>query len=161
MKKAMPSKPPKSRTCPLCKEEIKPDALKCRHCLTILRPPFPEHKGICPFCKESIKPNAIRCKHCKSNLSGSRFGCGCGGSKPLIVRRGSRAMPLPGRAIFLNDAPSRPIHVPPGPEPGPMIGTGPLSTTVGDGWVCYEWSDISICEPTQSEPEEPDWSSGG
>jgi hypothetical protein len=56
------------RPCPYCKEDIKADAIKCKHCWSAVAPDKPAHAGICPFCKEDIKPDAIRCKHCKADL---------------------------------------------------------------------------------------------
>jgi hypothetical protein len=57
-----------SHSCPFCKEEVKQDATRCKHCQAII-PPAPTHQGVCPYCKESINPAAIRCMHCKSNLT--------------------------------------------------------------------------------------------
>lgn len=74
---------PTSRTCEFCKEEIKPDAIKCKHCGSRLTPERPEHEGTCPLCKEQIHVEAIKCKHCKSALTGGAegdLGCGCGGT---------------------------------------------------------------------------------
>lgn len=78
------------RECPFCKEEIKRDAVKCKHCGSAVQPMMPEHGGTCPFCKEAIQPGAIICKHCKSSLVGGQSlvsspfmavgGCGCRGS---------------------------------------------------------------------------------
>ena len=58
----------KTHNCPLCKEEIKSDAIKCKHCGSSIAPEKPAHEGTCPYCKEKIHPDAIKCKHCKSDL---------------------------------------------------------------------------------------------
>lgn len=66
------------RACPYCKEDIKADALKCKHCRSRLAPESPSHEGICPYCKESIHPQALKCKHCHSiviSLTTSGEGC--------------------------------------------------------------------------------------
>ncbi len=68
----------KENVCPYCKEEIKPDAIKCKHCSSIIGKEMPSHEGICPFCKESINPDAIKCKHCKTSLF-TDSDCGCNG----------------------------------------------------------------------------------
>jgi hypothetical protein len=71
-----------TRECPYCKEEVKAEAILCKHCGSRLTPEKPTHGGICPYCKESINPEATRCKHCRSSLlpGGSRPNdCGCGG----------------------------------------------------------------------------------
>src|SRR4051794_6011985 len=70
------------RECPFCKEAIKPDATKCKHCGSMLADAIPQHHGTCPYCKEDIQPSAIKCKHCKSNLASSPESlgpCGCSG----------------------------------------------------------------------------------
>jgi hypothetical protein len=68
-----------TRDCPYCKEEIKSDAVKCKHCGSWVTPERPSHKGTCPYCKEQIHPEAIKCKHCGSDLrqEGPPH-CGCG-----------------------------------------------------------------------------------
>jgi hypothetical protein len=78
------------RTCPYCKEEIKPDATICKHCRSQLTPEGPTHGGTCPYCKEAIHAEAIKCRHCGSMVGpGSvkeRGGCGgCGVSQPASV----------------------------------------------------------------------------
>ena len=67
--------------CPYCKEEIRADALVCKHCRSRLEA-TPGHGGICPYCKEDINPEATRCKHCGPDLDAraarAEGGCGCG-----------------------------------------------------------------------------------
>jgi hypothetical protein len=70
------NKASETRQCPYCKEEIKSDAIKCKHCGSRIAPERPGHEGVCPFCKEQIHPDAIKCKHCKSVLN-SESGCNC------------------------------------------------------------------------------------
>lgn len=68
-----------TRSCPYCKEEIKADAVKCKHCGSRITPERPSHGGTCPYCKEEIHPEAIRCKHCRSDLlKAGTEDCGCG-----------------------------------------------------------------------------------
>jgi hypothetical protein len=90
-----------TRECPFCKEQIKPDAIKCKHCGSMLEPERPAHEGVCPFCKEQIHPDAIKCKHCKSDLTGGaagaggRYDCGCsGGGMGGIDERTAMALRL-------------------------------------------------------------------
>ena len=54
--------------CPYCKEDIKSDAVKCKHCGSQIILTRPSHDGICPYCKETIRSEANKCKHCKSIL---------------------------------------------------------------------------------------------
>jgi len=58
-----------TRQCPFCKEEVKAEAVRCKHCQATILPEKPTHQGVCPFCKEDINPQAIRCKHCQANLA--------------------------------------------------------------------------------------------
>ena len=68
-----------TRECPFCKEEIKAEAVKCKHCHSTVKPETPPHGGTCPFCKEEIKSEAIKCKHCGSMVDGSAESGGCAG----------------------------------------------------------------------------------
>lgn len=80
-----------TRECPFCKEEIKTEAVKCKHCCSSIQPLTQPHDGTCPYCKETINPAAIKCKHCKSNLD-SDATCGCHGSDFEIVFKKMQAM---------------------------------------------------------------------
>jgi hypothetical protein len=66
---AMAVQESETRQCPFCKEEVKADAVRCKHCQAAIPLLKPEHQGICPFCKETINPEAIRCMHCGANLA--------------------------------------------------------------------------------------------
>jgi hypothetical protein len=68
-----------TRECPYCKEEIKADAVKCKHCRSAVKPKAPAHGGTCPYCKEAIKPDAIKCKHCGSMVGSSMESSCCDG----------------------------------------------------------------------------------
>jgi hypothetical protein len=77
----MPDEESATRTCDYCREEVKPEAIKCKHCGSRLAPEKPSHGGTCPFCKEQIAADALKCKHCKSALLGAAKGdegCDCG-----------------------------------------------------------------------------------
>jgi hypothetical protein len=63
------------RSCPFCKEDVKPDAVRCKHCHAAIPVEKPGHQGVCPFCKEDIKPEAIRCKHCQADLAAKQASC--------------------------------------------------------------------------------------
>jgi hypothetical protein len=79
------------RACPLCREEIRSDAVRCKHCGGWIGTQSAGHGGVCPFCREQIHPEAIRCRHCRTDLVRRRRGdhgegaapgrCGCGGRR--------------------------------------------------------------------------------
>ena len=71
------------RECPYCKEDIKANAIRCKHCRSAVRPDIPPHGGICPLCKEEINSKAIKCKHCGAMLDGSAESSCCGNSGRL------------------------------------------------------------------------------
>jgi hypothetical protein len=97
-----------TRECPYCKEEVKAEAILCKHCGSRLAPESSSHGGTCPYCKESIHPEATKCKHCRSSLlpeaSRPDKDCGCGGDavgSPAAalfrgVGAGSGFTPFPG-----------------------------------------------------------------
>lgn len=79
----MAARAPETRECPLCKEAVMADAVRCKHCQATIPVAVPAHEGICPFCKEDIHPQALRCRHCKADLGPSP----CGGCSAGVGRR--------------------------------------------------------------------------
>lgn len=71
-----------SSQCPQCKEDVKPDAVLCKHCQAPIYREQGPHNGTCPYCKEAIHPEATRCKHCRSSLDD-----GPGGGGPVLEHR--------------------------------------------------------------------------
>jgi hypothetical protein len=58
------------RLCPLCSEVISLNAVKCKHCQSLLSSGIvAKDEKICPLCAEVIKITAIKCKHCYSDLT--------------------------------------------------------------------------------------------
>jgi RNA polymerase subunit RPABC4/transcription elongation factor Spt4 len=53
-----------TKKCPFCFEEVKEDALKCKHCHSDLI-----HTKKCTHCSEIIKKEAEKCKYCHSGVS--------------------------------------------------------------------------------------------
>jgi Double zinc ribbon len=90
-----------TRQCPYCKELIKSEAVKCKHCGSAVSPERPSHGGSCPYCKEQVHPEAIKCKHCKSSLvAGSPGDCGCNkGQESLLRQAVSRRLPATGTSL--------------------------------------------------------------
>lgn len=149
-----------TRECPYCKEEIKAEAIKCKHCGSRLSPEQPAHGGVCPYCKEDIKPDAVKCKHCKSNLApmeagGERRGdCDCKGSEEdggysRAMMRGSQEgfeTLMPGHGSPEMMGVSARIGIDPGM--GLDIGTGGLFGAWGcwESTCCAQWG--RCCLPT-------------
>jgi hypothetical protein len=80
----------KTRACPFCKEEIKADAVVCKHCRSAIPPEKPPHGGTCPYCKETIHKEAIKCNHCGSTV-GQVADCGCSPHEARMQPAASRA----------------------------------------------------------------------
>lgn len=68
--------PSNTKECPFCKEDVKAEAVLCKHCKSRLEAERPTHEGTCPFCKETIKAEATKCKHCHSAV-GTNSSAGC------------------------------------------------------------------------------------
>jgi double zinc ribbon protein len=121
-----------TKECDFCKEEIRADAVRCKHCGSVVGSPGPSHGGTCPYCKEEINPDALKCKHCGSWVAGtttpgSGGGCGCGGTQ---ARLGAAAGSGPGRAGL----PSQMQSARPGRVGSHVILGGPWDP--GDPWYC-------------------------
>jgi hypothetical protein len=127
-----------TRPCPLCREEIRADAVRCKHCQATVAAENPGHGGVCPFCKEDIHPDALRCKHCHPDLApaAARGGC-CGGGGQRAVRRRYRPGGVPRQRF------AAPTH---------GITSGPTHPDSGcpwwiddDGWfgILVDWDDTS------------------
>lgn len=99
-----------TRPCPSCREDVKADATRCRHCYGDITD-GPGHGGTCPLCREDIHPEATRCQHCKSSLvAGGDCGCGTAPTRaltrsgpPRIGNRVIRAVPHNGTQGVLFD----------------------------------------------------------
>lgn len=134
------------RPCPLCREEIRSDAARCKHCQGWVGPSTGGHGGECPFCREEIHPEAIRCKHCHADLQlgrrrgGRRHGSGgcsgCGGTTRRRLRSGIRGELRSERSA----------------DAAPGIRTGPTYPGSGCPWwiddhgwfgILVEWDDGS------------------
>jgi hypothetical protein len=100
----------KTRACPYCKEEIKADAVRCKHCRSAVAPEKPAHGGTCPYCKEAIHPEAIKCKHCGSSVGPAPGGEGC-----------AEAMASPSKPCGCGGAPEASFGK---PRPGLRAGEG-------------------------------------
>jgi hypothetical protein len=54
------------KMCPYCKEKIKKNAIRCKHCQSMIDNVVAE---LCPFCQEDILSIDKTCPHCKSELN--------------------------------------------------------------------------------------------
>lgn len=89
-----------TRLCPMCKEEIKNEAIKCKHCGSSVTPAKPDHGGICPYCKEIIHKEAIKCKHCQTMLISQPYvNYGSGEIEPTSEQEPIAWMAAPVRQI--------------------------------------------------------------
>jgi len=138
---------PENTTCPFCKEEVKADAIKCKHCGSFIEVIKPKHNGICPFCKEQINKDAIKCKHCSSDLTvNSKSGCGCGCQDNAAVKRNlgyTSSTPNPGNAVYPNQAakmaynPASSINIGGMGVKPPVCGIGvECYQTIWGSWIC-------------------------
>ena len=118
--------------CPFCKEDIKVDAVRCKHCHATIPEEKPAHRGVCPFCKENINAEAIRCKHCQADLSAAGSDaysrkCACGGlARPGHTRAGAQLRLLRGVAL-------------------PRLATCPGAIMEGSTMWCLYSSDAESC----------------
>lgn len=145
----MSDQEPALRVCPYCKEEIKAEALRCKHCHATIRSSGPIHQGICPYCKESINPEAIRCKHCLANLAPAMQTEWRQPYAPpgLVPRRQYRRLCAAGTKATQTTLPST-HHSDAEPRQAPCPATILSSSPDGSGlgvWVLVDWDD-QYCE---------------
>lgn len=87
-----------TRECPYCREEVKAEAVRCKHCHAAIRSARPDHEGVCPLCKEEINAEAIRCKHCQADLAPvERLSPSCKCSGPRAATGSQPASGAPSR----------------------------------------------------------------
>lgn len=144
-----------TRLCPYCKEEIKSEAVRCKHCGSSVAPEKPSHGGTCPYCKEPINEDAIKCKHCGSMVAQTTTyaasGCGCrwDESEPTwharfglpsgFGRQAASPRMMQRAGIIRIPGPFGPIVIIGGPiDPGdPMYCEG--------HYVCTNWFGTDLC----------------
>lgn len=114
-----------TRQCPYCKEEIKAEAIRCKHCRSSVAPEKASHGGTCPYCRETVHPDAIKCKHCGASLApaGSPEG-GCQGCGEAPASRSPQAVQTESMA-------AQPPFA--GTGPGSIVGAVPLAASSGCG----------------------------
>ena len=119
-------------TCPYCKENIKADAIKCKHCHSKLAENRPDHEGVCPFCKEDINPEAIKCKHCKSNFVASSS-CKCSSNEEHdIAKIQAQMVSMDNISPAASSLTNKNLGV------GPSLGNCTFHCFRGpNGWRCY------------------------
>ena len=152
----MADEPAETRQCPYCKEEVKAEAVRCKHCQAAIPPATPTHHGVCPYCKESIHPEAVRCRYCHAHLMSSGAGYWSGGQAPAGIARAVRGRmsgggrPAPRKAV--ERAAERPdVIKEPFPYPDPPPGCAATDTDDDGVWCFIEASEhyciYELCIP--------------
>lgn len=127
-----------TRPCPSCRQDVRADATRCRHCYGDIADGA-GHGGRCPLCREDIHPEATRCPHCKSSLV-TPDDCGCDGTatraRSSSARVGNgvlRAMARSprGGSRFLDDR--------------PPSAACPVTMEFRDGTYDFVWEDDDYC----------------
>jgi len=143
-----PEEAPQTGQCPFCKEQINPEAVRCKHCHATIVAAKPGHHGVCPYCKESIHPEAVRCKHCHANLLSSGA-CGCGQESSASTTRAVRSRLTGGgtsgqRKALARAAGRVDVAREPFPYPDPVPGCAATDRDE-DGLWCYIEASEHYC----------------